>query len=62
MGELLVLGAVVLVYLLVRNDWIYENSIEMIKRDLSEYKRLPSLSYMLFRRPFCWDFKKFLLK
>lgn len=62
---LLIGGLVVflaLVFLLVRNSWVCRVRIDMIYKDYEAYNALPSYYYMLYRKVWIWDVKKFLPK
>lgn len=64
MLEIVVMSACVVIavcaYLNARISWVHEYRLAILRnKGLAEYEALPSFTYMLLCRPFCWDMQKF---
>ena len=53
--------ALLVVYLSIRNIWVYNQRIKMIDRDFNTYMRLPSYNAMMVGHGFWrWDIEYFI--
>lgn len=51
-------SALACIYMLIRNQWVFDNRIKILNRSHLEYSRLPSYDTML-NRFWVWDIEKF---
>lgn len=51
---------VILIYFLVRNEWVCKRRLNLIEDNFALYKMLPSYWTMVFHKFWCWDINGFL--
>jgi len=56
---LLILSPVALFFSIIRNNWVFKESIRLIREDHKSYKRLPSYHYLVLCF-WVWAIKKFM--
>lgn len=57
----IVIEILILIYILVRNNWVYTQRIKLIDEDFCKYKQLPEYDEMLIGHGFWkWDINYYL--